>query len=122
MPGDLVQEWHPMRETRTDYRPMNLGCSALLLAVVFTVATAVLDWAGAPRPLFAIAFLAVFGFLFVALRSWGRLFTKRYWCPLCKERIRTPTIPRPQPGDPLHFYCPRCDVQWDTGLSTPTWV
>jgi hypothetical protein len=111
-----------MTELRTDFRPMNRGCAALLATMGTMLLCAVLEWTGAPRGWFLASFLLVFVFGFIAWQSWGRLFCLRYWCPQCRNRIPKPTVAPRKPGDPLHFYCSACDIEWDTGLSVPTWV
>jgi hypothetical protein len=40
-----------------------------------------------------------------------------YRCPACRLRLREPTYLAPDEDHarPIHFVCPRCDIQWDTG-------
>jgi hypothetical protein len=41
---------------------------------------------------------------------------RRYSCPSCGQRIAHPTILSRKAGDPIHYYCSKCDIEWDTGL------
>lgn len=41
---------------------------------------------------------------------------RRYRCPACGAPIPRPTRVERAPGDPIVFHCPRCRVEWDTGL------
>ncbi len=40
-----------------------------------------------------------------------------YRCPACRLRLRDPI--RPAPGDqgagPIHYPCPECEIEWETG-------
>lgn len=41
---------------------------------------------------------------------------RAYRCPSCGQRIRHSTIRNRSAGDPIRYYCPKCDIEWDTGL------
>ncbi len=47
--------------------------------------------------------------------------SKRYRCPQCGDRLKEGIfINSRAPGDwddggPIHYVCPRCNVEWDTG-------
>jgi DNA-directed RNA polymerase subunit RPC12/RpoP len=61
--------------------------------------------------------LGIFAWFLYQLRQ----ATKRYRCPLCGDRLKERIfINSRAPGDredggPVHYVCPRCDVEWDTG-------
>ena len=44
-----------------------------------------------------------------------RLF-RRYSCPDCGGRLENPSR---RPHEPVEYFCPRCDVIWETGLFEP---
>ncbi len=59
-------------------------------------------------------------FFLVWIAGWIMLeavVLRTYSCPSCGHRIKGPTIPSREAGDPIRYYCPRCDVEWETGLS-----
>lgn len=61
----------------------------------------------------ALAFFIVWLLAWIAL---DRAMLRAYRCPACGQRIRTPTIPHRDVGDPIDYRCPRCDRTWSTGL------
>lgn len=67
----------------------------------------------APDPAFwlmaALFVLWIAGWMLADLR-----LLRRYRCPTCGLAIRRPTIVDRGPGDPVLYYCRRCDVEWDT--------
>lgn len=65
-----------------------------------------------------VTLLGMLGFILALLSmAWPTLF---YRCPACRMRLRrgiwlAPVLDETG-GSPLHFVCPRCEVEWDTGL------
>lgn len=58
------------------------------------------------------------GFILALLsKFWPVMF---YRCPVCRMRLRRaiwlPPVPDADGGCPLHLVCPRCEIEWDTGL------
>ncbi|MBN1997617.1 hypothetical protein JW935_08705 [candidate division KSB1 bacterium] len=47
---------------------------------------------------------------------WDKKRTTRFKCPQCGKLIRTPVVAERKGGDPIDYYCPTCDIQWQTGL------
>ena len=112
------------REVRLDPRPRDSGCMdsvALLLAVALVVS-------GASSPRWwpeARVTLGVTGiFAWLVYQLW-QVF-KPYQCSSCGDRLKERIFIRGRaPGDgndsgPLHYVCPRCDVEWDTGREWST--
>jgi hypothetical protein len=54
------------------------------------------------------------GILYWAWQDY-RLF-RSYRCPKCGLHIEQPTIRERKEGDPICFFCPSCDITWDTTL------
>ncbi len=47
---------------------------------------------------------------------WDRYRLKTFRCPECGKAILNPTIVVRAEGDPINYYCPDCDVEWETTL------
>lgn len=59
------------------------------------------------------------GFFVLWIAGWilaDVFYFKRYRCPACGATIRQPTIVSRKPGDPIRYYCRKCEVEWDTRL------
>lgn len=83
-----------------------LGLAGSLGCVTRTAAGSTANgWAVAVA---AVFLLAVFAAAVNLVRV--RLF---YHCPQCQARI--PQMPDLQPGGPILYLCPRCDIEWDIG-------
>ena len=70
----------------------------------------------------SIPWLAV-GFFVAWIVAWIAADTnmwRNYRCPDCGQRIKSPTIPVRNYGDPIHYYCDKCDIEWATGLREAT--
>lgn len=50
---------------------------------------------------------------------WDKRKFKNFHCPECGNLIAEPTIKDIQEYDPINYYCPDCDIEWETGLSVP---
>jgi predicted RNA-binding Zn-ribbon protein involved in translation (DUF1610 family) len=61
----------------------------------------------------ATAFFIAWIVLWIIL---DRRMLHAYSCPSCGQRIKDPVIRNRNAGDPIHYYCSYCDIQWDTGL------
>ncbi|MHC4665016.1 MAG: hypothetical protein ACYS9T_03535 [Planctomycetota bacterium] len=59
--------------------------------------------------------LGVIGGLF-----WDRYRLRRFRCPKCGRLIPKPTIPVPIEHEPINYYCPDCDIEWETSLFWPS--
>jgi hypothetical protein len=71
---------------------------------------------GGPREWAAVsAFVGwvVFGWAF----EWFRVHN--YCCPTCGRTITEPTLEQRVVGTPRCYYCPTCNVEWDTGIRVP---
>jgi predicted RNA-binding Zn-ribbon protein involved in translation (DUF1610 family) len=71
---------------------------------------------------FGLSFWLAAGFFLSWIIGWIILdvvLFRSYRCPSCGQRITTPTIQNRKADDPIHYYCPRCDTEWDTGLREP---
>ena len=55
----------------------------------------------------------VFGCAF----EWYRVHN--YYCPACSQRITEPTLEQVGVGTPRCYYCPTCNIEWDTGIRVP---
>src|SRR4051812_25044550 len=108
------------REIRHDPRLRNsirLEWTALLLAVALLASGPIfLHWWPEAR-VTEVGALGIFAWFLYQIQEGFR----RYRCPLCGDRLneRIPISSR-DPGDPddwgpVHYACPRCDVEWDTG-------
>jgi hypothetical protein len=106
------------REVRLDPRSRDsgrLGCAALVLAVALMVSGPI-----SPRfwPEARVTFGALGVFALILHQIWQ---ASRYRCPSCGDRLKESIyINSRAPGDrenwgPIHYVCPRCDVEWDTG-------
>jgi hypothetical protein len=42
-----------------------------------------------------------------------------YYCPDCGQRIAEPTLEQVGVGTPRCYYCPTCNIEWDTGIRVP---
>lgn len=62
--------------------------------------------------LFIAAWVAGFGRGLIGLIRQERLF-RRYACPDCGGQLENPSR---SPGEPIEYFCPRCDVIWETGF------
>lgn len=67
--------------------------------------------------------IGFFGCAIVAIIPFGILWNLHpssgaYRCPTCRTFL-DPLEPRPAPGTTYRFYCPKCNVAWDTGLGEP---
>jgi hypothetical protein len=111
------------REVRLDPRSRDsgrLGCAALVLAVALMVSGPI-----SPRfwPEARVTSGALGVFALILHQLWQ---ASRYRCPSCGERLKERICVRGEaPGDgndsgPLHYACPRCDVEWDTGREWST--
>jgi hypothetical protein len=69
-----------------------------------------------------IFWVALFLFVAVVIGGfiWDRHRLKEFHCPRCGFHIPEPTIPQRRDGDPINYYCPVCDIEWETGLFEPT--
>ena len=58
-----------------------------------------------------------FAMLFFAAIWFDDFFRDIYRCPDCCAVLyrRGMITPKLRDGDPVHFFCERCDVNWDTG-------
>ena len=61
---------------------------------------------------FIRAFVVGCGIALVGLIRQEKLF-RRYACPDCGNRLERPSL---KPGEPLEYFCSRCDVIWETGF------
>lgn len=41
---------------------------------------------------------------------------RAYQCPSCSMRLDRPTDEKSLTGDTINYYCPRCDVEWKSGM------
>jgi len=53
---------------------------------------------------------------------WQSRRLKQFACPACGKKILSPTIHCRRDGDPVNYYCPDCDIEWETGLTETTTV
>ena len=60
-----------------------------------------------------IILVAMFG------TTWQKVRLKKFVCPNCKKHIAEPTIKIRSEDDPINYYCSKCDIEWETGLSEP---
>ena len=109
------------REQRRDFRFKRRYVLGNLYYVVPALIAFGFAWkyAEAGGPVLWIAtgsFLAciVFGMVF----DWFRF--RAYRCPSCGRTIDRPTLKPVGLGTPRHYYCPACNIEWDTGLRTPS--
>ena len=59
------------------------------------------------------------GFFLIWIALWiiaDMVMLRHYRCPTCGQIIKGPTVLRRKAGDPIHYYCGKCDIEWDTGL------
>lgn len=61
-----------------------------------------------------IAGMAVYALCCLVWQQWRG---NRFKCPDCGNIIKQPTIIKPKAGDPINFYCERCDIEWETGCT-----
>jgi predicted RNA-binding Zn-ribbon protein involved in translation (DUF1610 family) len=59
---------------------------------------------------------ALFLFLVVGWIIWDKIRFKSFHCPQCGTKIAEPTIKHRKEDDPINYYCPTCDIEWETGL------
>jgi hypothetical protein len=107
------------REVRLDPRyrePSLLGCAPFLLGVALLV-SGPMSPRGWPEARVTSGAVIIFAwFLYQILQSF-----KRFRCPQCGDRLKKGIyINVRKPGDrddggPIHYVCPRCDIEWDTG-------
>jgi predicted RNA-binding Zn-ribbon protein involved in translation (DUF1610 family) len=50
---------------------------------------------------------------------WEMRRLRNFTCPKCGTVIEGPTIKHRQAEDPVNYYCPKCDIEWETGLLEP---
>lgn len=62
--------------------------------------------------------LGIVSFVFdILLWAWqDRLLMRSYRCPRCGKLLSKSAMAHPGEGDPIHFQCHECGVEWDTGL------
>lgn len=103
------------RPARKDDR--RFGARYLLRNTILAVLTAVAFWmawtAEGSRRWVA---LAVFLGLIVSWIAADFVLFRRYQCPQCGTAVRKPTAVNRSPADPILYYCPRCNIEWDTRL------
>jgi predicted RNA-binding Zn-ribbon protein involved in translation (DUF1610 family) len=58
-----------------------------------------------------IILVAMFG------TTWQKVRLEKFVCPNCKKHIAEPTIKIRSEDDPINYYCSKCDIEWETGLS-----
>jgi len=51
---------------------------------------------------------------------WQTIRLKKFICPNCGKKISEPTIKYRSEGEPINYYCPNCDIEWETGLTETT--
>lgn len=56
----------------------------------------------------------------IAGTIWDIIRLKKFVCPRCGASISGPTIKHRKEGDPINYYCPVCDIEWETGLYEST--
>ena len=56
----------------------------------------------------------------VSATIWDKVRLKRFVCPQCRRKLSETTIKHRKEGDPINYYCPDCDIEWETGLSEST--
>ncbi len=108
------------REVRLDPRAQNadrLGCMAFMLCVTLIVLASITTERARPGPVVGVGGLGLLAWIVYQLVQ----SFKRYRCPWCgdhlTERIdvgREASGAREDSG-PIHYVCPHCDVEWDSG-------
>ncbi len=89
--------------------------AASALAAAGAIAATYFLWPPATLPVVLVVLVG--GFIWFMF--WQRRRLGSYHCPKCRRHIPEPTIKHPQPEDPIHYYCPACDIEWDTRLRHP---
>jgi hypothetical protein len=105
------------REVRPDPRPRDSGrwgCAGLLLAITLILVAAGTTEHEKPGPMCAVGGLGIVAW-FLKQLYWP------YWCPVCGDRLKMIRVGWDGPEDqadkkPIYHDCPRCEVQWDSGL------
>jgi hypothetical protein len=101
----------PAAEKRLLHAARLFGAAMLGLCVSFVCVSRTANgsagqqWAMAVT---AVFLLAVFAAAVNVVRV--RLF---YHCPQCRQRVSQ--MPDLEPGGPILYLCPRCNVEWDIG-------
>jgi predicted RNA-binding Zn-ribbon protein involved in translation (DUF1610 family) len=88
------------------------GVTAVPGFLALVAAVLLFDWTQVVFWLLAAAFAAAMGLTVITHVRVLHSFR----CPTCGKSIRRPTLVRRQAGDPVVYFCDRCDVEWDTGL------
>ena len=106
-----------MNKTKVDRkfaaRKFRWGIYFVLLSALFLFAVSRIHsqdvWFFVSATTFALMFFAVIWF--------DDFFRDIYRCPDCRAVLyrRGMTTPKLREGDPIHFFCDHCDVNWDTG-------
>ncbi|TYQ13007.1 UNVERIFIED_CONTAM: hypothetical protein Cloal_4053 [Acetivibrio alkalicellulosi] len=62
--------------------------------------------------------------VFIISTASGLIFNKIYMtnfrCPVCKKQIPKPVIEYGTENAPINYYCDKCDIEWETGMSQGT--
>jgi predicted RNA-binding Zn-ribbon protein involved in translation (DUF1610 family) len=106
-----------MKTLRRDHRFTRRYILRSAILVVPPLVAGVLVWRAWDRSDSAIWLAAIFflAWIVVWIISDAVMF-RTYRCPSCGQRIRHPTIRSRGAGDPIRYYCSKCDIEWDTGL------
>jgi len=64
----------------------------------------------------------VIGVILVSIAGtvWQSRRLRRFRCPRCGRSIPEPTIKYRSENEPINYYCPDCDIEWETGLTETT--
>jgi hypothetical protein len=106
-----------MTTSKTDRRFRNRYVLRNIILIVPPLVAFLLVWLD--RGNFDFTFWLAIAFFIAWIVAWIFLdagMLRGYHCPSCGQGIRTETIPERTFGDPIRFYCPKCDIEWDTGL------
>lgn len=106
-----------MATTKTDQRFRRRYILRNIILIVPPLIAFLLVWADGGS--FDLTFWLAVAFFLAWIAAWifrDAVLLRSYRCPSCKQRIRSPTIPDRAVGDPIRFHCPKCDIEWDTGL------
>lgn len=101
------------KQFRKQYALRNVAKLVPLLVGLFLLVRGAAAW-NVDTLIATVAF--VIGILHWAWQD--RQLLRSYYCPSCQRHLPEPTKARSErhEGDPIMFYCPNCDVEWDTML------
>ena len=103
---------------RRDYRLLArfVACAVIAMALSWAMGLGI-AWEWVPGPL---QIPLIWGTLLADFALIGFVFAPVWWgirCTGCGRRIfSAPVRPGGGRAKPLRFYCPTCDVDWDTGI------